>query len=113
MRIDPTQYAKESNVVLDLCTLLRSYGYKVLTEYRIGNTRIDIVIHDNVNVLCAIEVKRKKRKINPNTRQFRKYALLPLPVIWCLGRSDFNYVIETLEYIIKNNIHDGMHYYCH
>jgi hypothetical protein len=61
-------------------------------------SRFDLVIFKNRQAVCIIEVKdTRPKKINTETRQFRKYSSFNLPLIYCYTMDDIDLVMDRVE----------------
>ncbi len=98
IKVSKKQKRNEANVHALLYTELHNEKIEVYSEYRINNSRCDLVIVKDDLVKCAIEVKRRNRKdFNTGTRQFKKYEELNIPVIYCMGKNNINSTVELVK----------------
>jgi len=67
----------ESNVTCELYHQLKLIGIPCVAEYKIQNSRCDMVIHNETNITHIIEIKHRRVKaINFGIRQFKRYNMI-------------------------------------
>ena len=104
----------EFDIQATLYTLLKEKGYNVTGEYKIktdrnGTLRADIAILDTNwgKVIYLIEVKDTLKKVNINTRQYKKYKATRIKFDYCLTKNDIQRTIQAadlyLQSIAENN----------
>jgi len=105
IKFDKKKAMNEAYVQFELYRQLKNSGVEVYPEYKIGNSRADLVIVHDGYIKAAIEVKPKPRKsLNKNTRQYLKYSMLKdIAILYCLGIENLD---NTKEYVLKHLLKD-------
>lgn len=101
--------AAEANIQAELYHRLKLIGIKSYLEYQHkepGNRgcRFDLVIlkqfEDYPEIIAIVEVKNRahpERGINTNSRQYKKYSAIGLPLIYCLSMDQIEQTIEEIK----------------
>jgi len=86
-------------LLVELYRRLREEGIEVYPDYKIGNLKCGLVIVKDGKVVLVVEVIKKKRKIvTRDNKQFIEYLDLDLPVLYCLKEKDIEKIIETIKH---------------
>ena len=101
----------EANIQAELYRQLRNRDIKCCLEYRIyvksmdSFIRADVIIIKDSIIICIIECKSRREgsKPNKNGRQYRSYASLGVPFMYCMT---FKQVPKMVDEVIKitNNL---------
>ena len=113
MKIEYPIFISEFDTQAELCSRLKGLGYDVRGEVRLTDIsqqkgyrefRFDLVVFKEKEAKIIIEVKRnsKKEGFNYNTRQFKKYSLFNIPLIYCFGIEDIEDTIKKIASLNKN-----------
>lgn len=103
----PKQYS-EFEIQSALYQKLKSKNIDTRAEVQIGNSRFDLVVYQNKNPICIIEVKKlftnkfrhkQNRKLNA---QISKYQTFNIPVFTCIGIRGIKYVYWEIIRLLKN-----------
>lgn len=107
MNISYPNHISEFDTQAKLYCLLKEQGYDVFGEFVIRDPngkkgykqfRFDLVIFENKEAKCIIEVKTKDTpEINKEHRQYKKYSLFNIPIFYCYGDKDINTVLELVK----------------
>ena len=99
----------EANIQAELYRQLRNNNIKCCLEYRIRipefkrNIRADIVVIKDSRIIVIIEVKSRygDDEINKDSRQWKCYETLNVPIIYCMNFRQvpitINKVLELLD----------------
>jgi len=89
----------KTHLFVELYRRLKEEGIEVYPDYKIGNLKCGLVIVKNGKVVLVVEVIKKKRKIiTEDNKQFIEYLDLDLPVLYCLKEKDIRKTIETIKH---------------
>jgi len=108
----------EANIQAECYYRLRLLKIPCCLEYIIKNPktknkyyRLDIAILKKVNkqfhIIAIVEIKNRtypENGINKNTRQYRRYSSLGLPLIYCLNSIQIDKTIKKIRKVYDNYI---------
>ena len=113
--------ASEANIQAEIYHRLKLIGIESCLEYAHKEPgqrgcRFDLVIlkqfFDYPEIIAIVEVKNRTRiekGINKNSRQYKKYSAVGLPLIYCLSKSQIDQTVEEIKrvYYFTTKTQDG------
>lgn len=98
-------YRNSALVQCELYRQLVNKGYECYPELRYERCRFDLSIVLLGKIVILIECKdTKRRRINPNTRQFVKYSSFDPELLYCLNMEEIPNVIKEVDTIMSGLI---------
>jgi hypothetical protein len=107
MIIEYPKHISEFDTQAKLYSVLKEKGFDVFGELVIRDSngkkgykqfRFDLVVFENKIAKYIIEVKTDGTpEINKKHRQYKKYSLFNLPIIYCYGDKDIEKVVREVK----------------
>lgn len=90
----------EANIQAAIYKRLVDENIECYLEYRIKEfkLRADLIVVKNSKIICACEIKSYKtlKNTNTNTKQFKKYFKLGIPIFYCSRLEQVNLVTDKI-----------------
>jgi hypothetical protein len=92
-----------ANVQAELYRRLRARDINCRLEYTYQNCRFDLVVIVDGYIVALTECKNTKTKLFPNKngRQYKKYSLFGLPLLYCLNMDEIDDTVKLILVVLQ------------
>ena len=92
----------EANIQAELYNVLKFNKIESILGYRFKEFRLraDLIVIKNNKIICACEIKSNRdfnKEPNLDTRQFRKYQALGIPIFYCNHMDKIEKVVNLIK----------------